>query len=201
MIKKVLIFIFLSLSLFAKGEGFEEIKSQYFKSYDYEKVGRYSEAIKVLTPLYKKYPKGYALNLRFGWLFFLDKKYNDAIKYYKKASLRNTFAIDPKLGLIRVYLATYSYQKAETVSYEILKTDYYNYYANLYAIKALIAQKKYQLALSMLKKMLALYPTDVLFLEQLAMVYKATKNPYLKQTYQDILILDPNNIFVRSNFK
>jgi len=198
---KIVLYIFLTLSLFAKSGEFEEIKSQYFKSYDYEKVGRYSEAIKVLAPLYKKYPKGYTLNLRFGWLFFLDKKYNDAIKYYKKASLINTLALDPKLGLIRVYLATYSYKKAETVAYEIIKMDYYNYYANLYAIKALIAQKKHEIALSMIRKMLALYPTDVLFLEQLATVYKATKSPYLKQVYQDILILDPNNVFVRSNFK
>jgi len=199
MIKNLIVFIFFSITLFAKGAEFEEIKSQYFKSYDYEKVGRYSEAIKVLAPLYKKYPKGYTLNLRFGWLFFLDKKYNDAIKYYKKASLVNSFALDPKLGLIRVYLATYSYKKAESVAYEILKMDYYNYYANLYAVQALISQKKYDIALSMVRKMLALYPTDVKFLEQLAIVYKATNSKYLKQVYEDILILDPNNVFVRSN--
>jgi len=199
--KKLVIFIVLVTVLFAKNTAFEEIKMQYFKSYDYEKVGRYSEAIKVLAPLYKKYPKGYTLNLRFGWLFFLDKKYNDAIKYYKKASLINSFAVDPKLGLIKVYLAMYLYKKAEMVAYEILKMDYYNYYANLYAIKALVAQKKYDIALSMINKMLTLYPTDVKFLEQLALVYKATNSKYLKQVYEDILILDPNNVFVRSNFK
>jgi tetratricopeptide (TPR) repeat protein len=201
MIKQIVVFTFLTLTLLAKANEFEDIKSQYFKSYDYEKVGRYSEAIKVLAPLYNKYPKGYTLNLRFGWLFFLDKKYNDAIKYYKKASLIKTMALEPKLGLTRVYLATYSYEKAEMISYEIIRIDYYNYYANLFAIKALIAQKKYKPALSIIRKMLVLYPTDVLFLEQLALVYKATNSPYLKQVYHDILILDPNNILVRSNFK
>jgi len=30
---------------------FEEIKEQYFKSYDYEQMGNYDEAIKVLAPL------------------------------------------------------------------------------------------------------------------------------------------------------
>jgi len=199
--KKALVFLFLAISLFAKEATFEEIKRQYFKSYDYERVGRYSEAIKVLAPLYKKYPNGYTLNLRFGWLFFLDKKYNDAIKYYKKASLVNSFAVEPRLGLIRVYLAMYHYKKAEMVAYEILKMDFYNYYANLYAVSALIAQKKYDLALAMIKKMLALYPTDVKFLEQMAVVYKATNNKYLQKIYEDILILDPNNVFVRSNFK
>jgi tetratricopeptide (TPR) repeat protein len=197
--------IFLVLSLvftlsFASDE-FDNIKSAYFKSYDYEQMQRYEEAIKVLAPLYQKYPKGYTLNLRFGWLFYLNKSYNDSVKYYKKASLINPYALDPKLGLIRVYLDTYAYKKAEATSYELLKVDYYNYYANLYAIKSLIAQKKYDIATKMINKMLALYPTDISYLEQLAVVYKKTNNPYLQKLYEDILILDPNNVLVRTSLK
>jgi tetratricopeptide (TPR) repeat protein len=197
MMKKILITLFfISSTLF--GSEFKEIKEHYFKSYDYEQMGRYKEAIKVLSPLYKKYPKGYTLNLRFGWLFFLDKKYNDAIKYYKQASLINSYALDPRLGLIRVYLSIKDYTQAEMVSYELLKIDYYNYYANYYAIQALIAQKKEDVALKIVRKMLALYPTDISFLEQLAKIYKITSSPYLQKLYEDILILDPNNVYVRS---
>ena len=179
-------------------DDFESIKNDYFKSYDYEQMGKYKEAIKVLAPLYKKYPKGYTLNLRLGWLFYLDKKYSNAIKYYKKASLINSYALDPKLGLINVYLTTERFKDAEVVAYELLKVDYYNYYANLYMVKALIAQAKYKTATKIINKMLALYPTDIKYLEQLAVVYKITKNPYLDRLYEDILILDPNNILVRS---
>ena len=191
-----IVFIF---SLAQASSEFESIKSQYFKSYDYEQMQKYSEAIKVLAPLYKKYPKGYTLNLRFGWLFFLDKKYNDSIEYYKKASLINPYALDPRIGLIRAYLEVTSFKKAEVVAYELLKIDYYNYYANLYVIKALISQKKYDIATEIINKMLALYPTDISYLEQLAIVYKVTNNLYLRKLYEDILILDPNNILVRSN--
>ncbi len=192
--------LFTTLLLSADAE-FEDIKAQYFKSYDYEKMQVYSEAIKVITPLYKKYPKGYTLNLRLGWLFYLDKKYKDSQKYYKEASLINPYALDPRLGLIRVYLDTYAFKKAEIFSYELLKIDYYNYYANLYITKALIAQKKYDIATEIIRKMLALYPTDISYLEQLAVVYKLTKNEYLQKVYEDILVLDPNNILVRSSFK
>ena len=178
---------------------FDHIQEAYFKSYDYEKVGRYKEAIKVLAPLYKKYPKGYTLNLRFGWLFYLNKNYNDAITYYNKAALLTPYSIEPKLGLMRVYLSIYKYQKAESIGYKILKIDFYNYYGNLYTIKALIFQKKYKSALYITKKMLSLYPTEVTFLEQLAIIYKAKNSKYLKKVYQDILVLDPNNVFVRSN--
>jgi len=198
---KTILFLLLNISLLFSSAEFEDIKSQYFKSYDYEQMQKYGEAIKVLSPLYKKYPKGYTLNLRFGWLFYLDKKYNDSIKYYKKASLINPYALDPRLGLIRVYLDTYSFKKAEQVSYELLKIDYYNYYANLYVIKALIAQKKYDIATEIINKMLALYPTEISYLEQLAIVYKLTNNKYLQKLYEDILILDPNNVLVRSNLK
>jgi len=199
--KKLLLLLILLTPIFAKETGLTFIKNAYFKSYDYEKVGQYQEAIKVLVPLYKKYPKGYTLNLRFGWLFFLNKKYNNAIEYYNKAALVKPYSIEPKLGLIKTYLNTYQYQKAENVGNSILKVDYYNYYGNFYTIRSLIYQKKYPSALKISKKMLAIYPTDILFLEQLATIYKATKSKYLQQVYEDILILDPNNVLVRTNLQ
>ncbi len=199
--KKLLILLILVTSLFSNDVEFNLIKQSYFKSYDYEKVGRYQEAIKVLVPLYKKYPNGYTLNLRFGWLFYLNEHYKDALEYYNRATQLKPYSMEPKLGLIKVYLNMYQYQKAETVGNTILKVDYYNYYGNFYTIRSLIYQKKYDTALKITKKMLALYPTDVLFLEQLATIYKETKSPYLQQVYQDILILDPNNVLVRSNLE
>jgi tetratricopeptide (TPR) repeat protein len=174
----------------------ESIQQSYAKSYDYERVGNYEEAIKVLTPLYTQYPNGYTLNLRFGWLFFLAKKYTNAEAYYHQASLLKPQAIEPRLGLASVYLAIFSYNKAEMVCYEILKRDHYNYYANLYVSKALIAQKKYDEALKMIQKMLVIYPTNVSYLEQLAVIYAVQKSSYLEQLYKDILTLDPNNVFV-----
>jgi tetratricopeptide (TPR) repeat protein len=198
---KIVLIFFLFLGLSSASDEFEDIKNGYFKSYDYEQMQKYSEAIKVLAPLYKKYPNGYTLNLRFGWLFYLKRSYNDSIKYYKIASLQNPYALDPKLGLIQVYLRTNSYHEAEITAYELLKVDYYNYYANLYVIKALIAQKKYNIATDIIKKMLALYPTDIAYLEQLAIVYKITNNSYLEKLYENILILDPNNVLVRTDLK
>ncbi len=196
--KKIALLLLFTISLLSSSEEFESIKSAYFKSYDYEQVGQYKEAIKILAPLSQKYPKGYTLNLRFAWLFYLQKQYNTSLEYYKKASLLNTQALEPKLGLIRVYLATYSFEKAQNVATEILKRDYYNYYGNLYMIQALLAQKKYKIALSVTQKILALYPTDTIFLEQLLLIYKATKSKYYEDVYESILILDPNNVLVRT---
>jgi len=197
---KTVLYLLFTISLLSSSEDFKSIKSAYFKSYDYEQVGKYVEAIKTLAPLSQKYPKGYTLNLRLAWLFYLQKQYNTATEYYKKASLLNTQSFEPKLGLIRIHLATYSFEDAQNIATEILKIDYYNYYANLYMVKALIAQKKYKIANTVIRKMLTIYPTDVLFLEQLLISYKATKSKYYKEVYESILILDPNNVLVRSSF-
>jgi len=198
---KIILLVLFVTTILSSDDNFNNIKESYFKSYDYEQMGKYSEAIKVLSPLYDKYPNGYTLNLRFGWLFYLNKNYNNSLKYYKKASLIKPYSIDTKLGLARVYLDTDSYEKAQNVCYELLKIDYYNYYANIYIVRALISEKKYDIALKVIEKMLSLYPTDVKFLEQLAKVYKATKSKYLQNVYQDILILDPNNVLAHTEMQ
>jgi tetratricopeptide (TPR) repeat protein len=68
-------------------------------------------------------------------------------------------------------------------------------------IESLNAQKKYEVSIKIINKMLALYPTDISYLELLAVVYKATNSKYLQKLYEDILVLDPNNVYVRSNLK
>lgn len=188
----------LFVSLVFTSEAFGNSKTEYAKSYDYEQVNKYKEAIKVLVPLYKKNPSDYTLNLRLGWLLSLQKHYKDSIKYYEKASLLCPKAIEPKLGLARVYLNAYSFTKAQHTIAEILKIDYYNYYANLYMIRSLIGQQKYSNAIEIIKKMRAIYPTDILFLEQLLVVYKYTNHKDYMSVYEKILLLDPNNVYVRS---
>jgi tetratricopeptide (TPR) repeat protein len=178
-----------------------DIKVQYLKSYNYEKMQKYTEAIKVLAPLYEKYANGYNLNLRLGWLFFLNKNYQNSSNYYKKAILINAYSIEAKLGLLKIYLYTEDYDKAQILSSKILKQDFYNYYANYYAIQVFLSTQKYGIAKIHIEKMLSIYPTDILFLVQLSIIYKYNKNPLLEKLYKDILILDPNNVYINKVIK
>ena len=188
---KKLIIIFNLLTIFAFSLN---IKDAYLKSYNYEKMGSYSDAIKVLIPVNKKYPNSYTVNLRLGWLFFLNKRYKNAIQHYKKALLAIPSSIEANLGLIKCYLANEDLKNAIKIGGIILKIDYYNYYGNYYLSLALIRNKDYAIALNLVNKMLSLYPTSVLFLEELAKIKSVEKPQEAKKIYRNILILDPNNI-------
>jgi len=191
--KKIVLLISLLVSLFAL-----DIKKAYYESYNYEKMGDYKDAIKVLIPVYKEFSNGYTINLRLGWLFYLSKKYQNALDHYKKASLVSPFSIEAKLGIMRTYISAGDYSNALKVGEVILKTDYYNYYGNYYEVVALYYKKRYDTALKLINKMLSLYPTSVLFLTQLGKVYYAKGNVKLaKRIFEDILILDPNNVVAK----
>ena len=166
----------------------------YYKSYNYEKMGDYKDSIKSLIPVYKKYPKGYTLNLRLGYLFFLDKKYNNSIEHYKKAAIVAPYSVEAKLGLIKNYLKTTKYDNALSICNSIIKIDYYNYYGNFYLLIALKLKNQDNEAIKVATKMLSLYPTDIMYLQEMAKLqYKKDKKRGIK-IFKDILILDPNNI-------
>ena len=194
--KKLILLTLVFISTLFANDKSNHISEVYLQSYNYEYIGKYDEAIKVLIPLYEKYTKGYTLNLRLGYLFFLSKKYKNAEIYYKKALLVLPSSVEAQLGLIKIKLMLKEYEDVQILAYCILKVDYYNYYGNLYAIESLIAQKKYDTALEIINKMLALYPTDVAFLEKRVIVYKHTKSKYFNEACQSVKILDPNNVVV-----
>jgi len=171
------------------------ISDAYHKSYDYEKMCSCEDAIKTLLPVYQKYPNGYTVNLRLGWLFFLNKKYENAIKHYKKALMVAPNSIEVNLGLLKSYFYGGNLENAVRVGNIILKQDLYNYYGNYYTILALEAKNNNQEALKLVNKMLKLYPTSIIYLQELAKISNPKK---AKKIYESILILDPNNIEAKS---
>jgi len=190
-------FLSLSFSL-----SYEEIKSAYQRSYIYEKVGDYTNAIKALMPVYNAYPNGYTVNLRLGWLFYLLKKYNNSEFHYRKAIKAIPTSIEAKLGLTLPLTAEEKWKETEEVIYQILKTDYYNYYGNLRLCYVLEKEKKYPLMQAVSLKMLAIYPTSVPYLTYLAKSYFYTgKMEKAKKLFKEILILDPENVEAKEFLK
>ncbi|MCF6200646.1 MAG: tetratricopeptide repeat protein [Hydrogenimonas sp.] len=182
--------------------GYEEsVKKAYYDSYNYEKMGDYEDAIKSLIPIYKAYPNAYTPNFRLGWLFYLNGNFKNALMHYQKAASAVKSAVKPKLGIVEVYMLQGKYDDAIRLCGDILKMDYYNYYANLYLAKTVLAKGDLMNAEAVVLKMLSLYPTDTLFLEVLASIYlKENRKEDAAKIYEDILILDPKNVAANEFF-
>ncbi len=193
----------LILAAVVAGFGYdEEIKRAYYDSYNYEKMADYEDAVKSLMPVYKAFPNAYTPNLRLGWLYYLNGQYANALMHYQKAASALKSAVRPKLGMADIYILQGKYDEASRLCNDILKSDYYNYYANLYLSRILALEKSYENALAVTYKMLALYPTDIAFLQRLAEVLQAQgRNDEAAKVYEDILILDPKNIAANDFFR
>ncbi len=104
--KVITLIIFFFSFLFGPTLTQKQIQEAYYKSYNYEKLQDYENAIKVIMPVYKEYPNGYTLNLRLGWLYYLNKNYANAIFYYDNTIKIAPGAVEPKLGIFIAIIGT-----------------------------------------------------------------------------------------------
>ncbi|MBF0193725.1 MAG: tetratricopeptide repeat protein [Magnetococcales bacterium] len=171
------------------------IADSYHESFTQEKIEDYNAAIQALMPVYELYSRQYTINLRLGWLHYLAGRYRKSLEYYRSAASAVPGAIDPKLGEAIVGLAQQNYGDVKLICYSIIKIDYYNYLANRYLAKALVGEENFVQAADVTQKMLALYPSDINFLEQLAIIrLHQGDTATARLLYKDLWILDPNNI-------
>ncbi|MBT4838322.1 MAG: hypothetical protein HON94_13360 [Methylococcales bacterium] len=173
----------------------DQISQAYYKSYTYEKSGNYNDAIKSIQLVYQRYEATYGVNNRLGKLFRMNAQYRNSISHYKKAIKALPNAISPKLGLMYSYLLAKNYEAVNKVGYQVISTDYYNYYGNFRLAVALRQLNKLDLAEKILIKMLIRYPGDTLYLTQLGLLNNQQKK-YLraKAIFKEVLILDPENV-------
>ncbi len=192
---RLFLLIFLFFYGISNALDYEKIKEAYYRSYQYEKVGDFENAIKSIMIVYKEYPEGYTLNLRLGWLYYLKKNYANSVYHYEKAIKVVPSSIEARLGYTLPLLAQGKFSDVEKVCYQIINTDFYNYYGNLRLSFVLRMQKKYDTAEKVINKMLSLYPTDVNFLLELALLrLDQGDEKQAEYIFRDILILDPENI-------
>lgn len=190
----------ISTNAFALSE--KEINASYQKSYNYEKMNNFIDAVKSLSDVYSKYKDTYTVNLRLGWLYYLSGDYANSIFHYDKAMKVQPYYIEAKIGYLLPLLMQKKYSEVEDTCYKILKVDYYNYLTNVRLSYVLRMQKKYDLAEKVSNKMLYLYPTDVTFLNELALAkyYDNKKNDAIV-IFKSVLILDPENVIAKQYVK
>jgi tetratricopeptide (TPR) repeat protein len=143
------------------------------QSREYEKNKDYPKAIAVLTEQKEASSDPYLLNLRLGWLHYLNCQFDDAERYYQAVMKTNPKSVEAKLGCLLPMLAGKQYQEAEALARQIVKDDPRNYYANLRLVVALRLQQKFGEAMGIAQEMLVTYPADPHFTRELAILSAA----------------------------
>jgi tetratricopeptide (TPR) repeat protein len=200
--KTIILFIVLLCTSVSFGLSDQKIRDAYYKSYNYEKIEHYSNAAKALMPVYQEYGNTYTVNVRLGWLYYLQKKYANSLEHYQKAIQIAPASLEAKSGRLLPLLAQERYAEAEQEAFGILKVDHFNYYGNMRLAYALRLQKKLETAEQINLKMLALYPLDVTFLSEYALVKHAQGDiEAAVKAFTSVIILDPENVTAKAYLK
>lgn len=123
--------------------------------------GNYQRAIDELLNVYKENANDYLINLRLGYLYYLQKNYDESIKYYQKAiSLTQEKSVEPYLGLTLPLAAKEKWSEVEKIYNKILSIDQNNYTANLRLGQIYFNRKEYSKAEKFLLKSFEQYPSE-----------------------------------------
>jgi tetratricopeptide (TPR) repeat protein len=127
------------------------------KSYLYEYETQYNKAIQALQELGAE---SYQLNLRLGWLHYLNKDYMKAETYYRKAISIEPASVEARFGLALPLSALGNWNEILNVYMEILKQDPNNSIANYRTASIFYSRNNYAEATKYILKVIRIYPFD-----------------------------------------
>jgi len=127
-------------------------------SYADENNKNYTAAINDMTPYYSE--GSYELNVRLGWLNYLNKNYNASQTYYARAVNIKPNAVEAKFGYVKPLSYLQSWDKVLEQYNAILKIDPQNTQANYWLGVIYYNRKQYDNAIRCFKAVVNLYPFD-----------------------------------------
>ena len=195
--KSVLIFVILisQLSISAQNNSIDDKLLAFKDSYQQESIGKYAESILTLMKIYDKYKDDYIINLRLGWLNYLNKDYDSSIKYYKNAiRIKSNRSIESFIGLTLPLSAKSDWDGVKDIYNKILELDENNYTANLRLGQIYLNKKDYLNAKVYLSKVHEFYPGDYESNLSLgwALYYLGDKSS-ARELFINVLTLSPGN--------
>lgn len=127
-------------------------------SYADENNKNYTAAINDITPYYSQ--DSYELNIRLGWLNYLNKNYNASQNYYARAVAARPNAIEAKFGYVKPLSYLQSWDKVLEQYAAIIRIDPQNTQANYWLGVIYYNRKQYDAAIRCFKVVINLYPFD-----------------------------------------
>ncbi|MEI6263729.1 MAG: tetratricopeptide repeat protein [Sphingobacteriia bacterium] len=168
------------------------IQKAFTDSYLLENKKLYGEAIAALNKVYDE--NSYAINLRLGWLNYMNKNYAQSQQFYQKAVAKKPQSIEAKLGLVNPLAALDNQEKTLQVYNDIIKLDDANYTANYWAGVIHYNQKRFEQAARFFEKVVNNYPFNFDGNHLLGWTYlKMNKPNEAKLAFNTALLIAPGN--------
>ena len=134
------------------------LQKAFHTSYNDELNKNYVAAINDLSPYYSE--TSYEINIRLGWLHYLNQNYNASQSYYQKAVNLRPEAIEAKFGYVKPLSFLQSWDKVLDQYLAILKIDPQNTQANYWAGVIYYNRKQFDIAVKFFRAVVNLYPYD-----------------------------------------
>jgi tetratricopeptide (TPR) repeat protein len=158
-LKKTFIAVFLILLVIQlKAQTNAVLQKAFHNSYVNEQNKNYTAAINDIYPYLTD--NSYEVNIRLGWLHYLNKNYTASQAYYQKAISIKPGAIEAKFGYVKPLSFLQSWDKVLEQYMAILKIDPQNTQANYWAGSIYYNRKQYDAAIRCFKVVVNLYPFD-----------------------------------------
>lgn len=127
------------------------------KSYSFEYDTQYAKAIEAMTALNSD---AYEVNLRLGWLYYLNKDYLKSETFYKKAIASEPSSVEARFGIVLPLAALGNWNAVLGHYHDILKIDPNNSIANYRIGYIYYSRKDYANAMVHTAKVIKMYPFD-----------------------------------------
>ena len=156
--KRVLFFASVLFSLNGNAQDSKVMQEAFAKSFMAEDKGDYKNALQAIQSIYSD--KSYLVNLRIGWLSYLNKDYVNSVVYYKKAIALIPTATEPLWGLCNPLVAQEKWVELENNYKLIIRFDPKNSLVNYRLGMIYFYRKNYVEAIKYFDVTLTLFPLD-----------------------------------------
>lgn len=134
------------------------LQKAFRKSYTDEYNKNYSQAINDMMPYYSE--GSYEINIRLGWLHYLNKNYDASQSYYLKSVNLKPGSIEAKFGYVKPLSYLKNWVKVLDQYNDILKIDPQNTQASYWAGVIYYNGKQFDDAIRCFRVVAILYPFD-----------------------------------------
>lgn len=190
--KRIILLAAMAISSVAMAQDNKKVQDAFQQSYTLESKYNYKSALTVLKSVYTD--KSYELNLRLGWLSYLDSNQTASLSYYQKAIDLMPNAIEPKFGIVYPLSVLGKWDEVIKQYDLILKLDPNQTTANYRLGLIYYNRGQFEKAKGYLDKFLGLYPFDYDAVMMSAWVnLMLSKNAEAKTLFNRALLISPGD--------